>query len=107
MYCSNCGKKISDDAFFCQQCGTITVKGAEANVPSPTDELKEAFAKMGQELDKVFSIAAKEINTAFQTARKNVQKSLKKEKIVCSSCGEKNQSNATFCYQCGNQLKSQ
>ncbi len=107
MYCSNCGEKIPDDALFCQKCGTKTVKGVEANVSGPTEELKEAFAKMGQELDKVFSIAAKEINAAFQTASENIQKSLKKEKITCSSCGKKTLSNATFCYQCGNKLKTQ
>jgi len=107
MYCSNCGEKLSEDALFCPKCGTKTLKGAEENVPNPKDELKEAFAKMGQELDKAFSIAAREINAAFQTASENIQKSIKKEKIVCSSCGEKNPSNAVFCYQCGNKLKPQ
>jgi ribosomal protein L40E len=107
MYCSNCGEKLPEDALFCPKCGTKTAKGAEKNVSSPKDELKEAFAKMGQELDKAFSIAAREINAAFQTASENIQKSLKKEKIVCSSCGEKNPSNAVFCYQCGKKLETQ
>jgi ribosomal protein L40E len=106
MYCSNCGEKLPEDALFCPKCGTKTVKGAEANVSTPKDELKEAFAKMGQELDKAFTIAAKEIHAAFQTANENIQKSIKKEKIVCSSCGEKNPSDAVYCFKCGNKLKA-
>ena len=106
MYCSNCGEQLFEDALFCPKCGTRTVKGMEENVPSPKDELREAFAKMGQELDKAFSIAAREINAAFQTASENIQRSMKKEKIVCSSCTAKNPSNAIYCYQCGKKLEA-
>jgi uncharacterized membrane protein YvbJ len=106
-HCSNCGEKLPDDAFFCPKCGTKTVKGAETNVPGPTDEMKEAFAKMSRELEKAFSVAAKEINAAFQTASENIQKSLKKEKIVCPNCGEKNPNNAVFCYNCGKRIKAE
>jgi rRNA maturation endonuclease Nob1 len=106
-YCSNCGEKIPEDALFCPKCGTKTLKGVEANVSAPTDDLKEAFAKMSRELDKAFSVAAKEINAAFQTASENIQKSLKKEKIVCPNCGEKNPNNAVFCYNCGKKLKTE
>jgi len=108
-YCSNCGEKLPDDALFCPKCGTKTVKGAETNVSGPTvqDEMKEAFAKMSRELEKAFSVAAKEINAAFQTASENVQKSLKKEKIVCPNCGEKNPNDAVFCYNCGKKIKAE
>jgi uncharacterized membrane protein YvbJ len=106
-YCSNCGEKLLEDALFCPKCGAKTLKGVEANVPNSTDELKEAFAKMGRELEKAFSVAAKEIKMAFQTANENVQKSPKKEKIVCPNCGERNQSNAVFCYNCGKKLKTE
>jgi uncharacterized membrane protein YvbJ len=106
-YCSNCGEKLPEDALFCPKCGAKTLKGAEANVPNSTDELKDAFAKMGRELDKAFSVAAKEINAAFQTASENIQKSLKKEKIVCPNCGEKNPNNAIYCYNCGKKLKAE
>jgi len=106
-YCSNCGEKISEDALFCPKCGTKTVKGVESNVTGPSDELKAAFAKMSRELEKAFSIAAKEINVAFQTASENIQKSLHKEQVVCSSCGEKNPNDAVFCYDCGKRLKAE
>lgn len=107
LYCSNCGEKLPEDALFCPKCGTKTAKGVESNVQSPSDELKAAFARMGQELEKAFSAASKEINVAFQTANENIQKSLHREPVVCSNCGEKNLSAAVFCYNCGKRLKAE
>jgi rRNA maturation endonuclease Nob1 len=106
-YCSNCGEKLPEDALFCPKCGAKTVKGVETNVPGPSDELKAAFAKMSQELEKAFSAAAKEINAAFQTASDKIEKSLRKEQVVCSNCNEKNPSNAVFCYKCGKKIKAE
>ena len=107
LYCSNCGEKLSEDALFCPKCGTKTAKGVESNVPGPSDELKAAFAKMSVELEKAFSVAAKEINAAFQTASENIQKSLHKEQVTCTSCGEKNSNDAVFCSNCGKRLKAE
>ena len=106
-YCPKCGEKIPEDALFCPKCGAKTMKGVETNVPGPSDELKATLNKMSIELEKAFSVAAKEINAAFQTASENIQKSLKKEKIVCSNCGEKNPNNAAFCYKCGKKIKTE
>lgn len=105
-YCSKCGERIPEDALFCPKCGAKTIKGVETNVPDHSDEVKAALNKMSIELEKAFSVAAKEINAAFQAASGNIQKTLKKEKIVCSNCGEKNPNNAIFCYKCGKKIKS-
>ena len=103
-YCSHCGKEIPEDAYFCPNCGTRALKGAEANVGAPSGEMRDAFAKMSQELEKAFAIAAKEMQAAFQTATENIQKSFYKEPIVCPSCGEKNSGSAIFCSNCGKKL---
>lgn len=106
-YCSNCGGKIPEDALFCPKCGTKTVKGAEANAKYPSDEMREAFTRMGIELEKAFSTAAVEIHAAFKKAAANMNaKSAGQEAIVCRNCGVKNQSGAIFCRNCGNKLSS-
>lgn len=104
-YCSNCGEKLPKDALFCPKCGTKTTKGVETNAPTPSDEMKQAFARMSTEMEKAFTLAAKEIQAAFQTARENIQQSLKKEPIVCSNCGEKNPGGSVFCFKCGKALE--
>jgi len=105
-FCSNCGEKIPEDAYFCPKCGARTVKGVEAGVSSPADELRDAFNRMGQELEKAFSVAAKEIQEAFQTARENIRQSFYNEPVVCPNCGEKNPGDSKFCRKCGKQLKN-
>src|SRR4030067_2546351 len=45
-YCSTCGEKLPKDAYFCPKCGTKTSLGMESNAPTPSDEMRQAFAKM-------------------------------------------------------------
>jgi len=106
-YCSNCGEKLPKSAFFCPKCGTKTALGTGTNAsgPTPSEEMRQAFAKMSTEIEKAFGIAAKEIQTAFQTARENIQKSMQKEPLVCSNCGETNPGGSVYCYKCGNKLE--
>jgi uncharacterized membrane protein YvbJ len=103
-YCANCGEKISKDDNFCPKCGVKTPTGVQTNAPTPSDEMRQAFAKMSVELEKAFAVAAKEIQTAFQTASENVQKSKRKASIACANCGESNASGSVFCFKCGKKL---
>ena len=104
-YCSNCGEKLPNDAYFCPKCGTKTALGTETRAPAPSDEMRQAFAKMSTEIEKAFTIAAKEIQTAFQTARENVQKSMQKEPPVCVNCRETNPGGSIYCFKCGQKLE--
>jgi len=106
-HCSSCGEELPKDAVFCPKCGTKIIEGVETAAPTISDELKEAFTKMSQELEKALSVAAKEINAAFQTASENIKKSLQKEPVACPNCGEKNPSDAIFCYKCGKRIKTE
>jgi predicted amidophosphoribosyltransferase len=103
-FCHKCGKKISEDDLFCSNCGARTKKGIEAGVSAPAEEMREAFSKMGQEMEKAFAVAAKEIHEAFKTARENIRQSTGRETVVCSHCGEKNASGASYCYKCGEKI---
>jgi ribosomal protein L40E len=102
-FCSKCGEKLPEDAYFCPKCGVKTRRGAEAGVTTPLDELGQAFSRMGQEMEKAFSKAADEIHGAFKTARKNVRESTGGQ-VVCKNCKEKNPVDAVFCHSCGEKL---
>jgi len=104
VYCSNCGEKIQDDAYFCPKCGTKTPKGKASNAAYPSDELRDAFYKVGIELERAFSMAAHETHAAIKKASDNMQQktaSNTEGTVVCTSCGTKNVSGAVFCHSCG------
>ena len=104
-YCCNCGEKLPKNAYFCPNCGTKTTLETETNTPKPSDEMRQAFAKMSVEIEKAFTIATKEIQAAFQTARENVQQSMQKENVVCGNCSGINPGGSAYCYQCGEKIE--
>jgi hypothetical protein len=110
VYCSNCGEKISDDALFCPKCGTKTPKGKASNVAYPSDELRDAFYKVGVELERAFTLAAQETRQAFKKANENLQQKNSSSSthgtVACSCCGTKNVSGAVFCANCGGKVAS-
>jgi predicted amidophosphoribosyltransferase len=105
-YCANCGEKLPKDALFCPKCGTPTTLGTASNVSWPSEEMRQAFAKMSVEIEKAFAVAAKEIQVAFQTARENVQKSTQNTSVVCGSCGQTNQGTSAYCFKCGKKIEA-
>jgi uncharacterized membrane protein YvbJ len=107
VYCSNCGEKIPDDAYFCPKCGTKTHKGEASNATYPSNELRDAFYKVGIELERAFSMAAHETHAAIKKAKENMpQKTASNTQgpLVCTSCRTKNVSGAVFCNNCGKKL---
>ena len=105
VFCSNCGEKLPEDANFCTKCGFRTKLGVEAGVPPPTEDWREAFSKMGVEMEKAFQTAAKEIQKAPKNVREDIRESRNRQLTVCKSCGEKSPANAIFCTKCGKKLE--
>ena len=113
VYCSNCGTKINDEAYFCFKCGTKTQAGKTAKAMYPSDELRDAFYQVGVELEKAFTMAARETQSAFKKVSENMQQKTTttqqttgQNATVCTSCGTKNVSGAAFCYSCGKKVTS-
>ena len=103
VYCSNCGEKLADDANFCPKCGTKTQKGKTEHAPYPSNELEDAFYKVGLELERAFTLAANETHEALKKASDNLQKKAvaKQKTLVCPKCGTKNLAASVFCNNCG------
>jgi predicted amidophosphoribosyltransferase len=104
-FCPKCGEQLSENAYFCSKCGARTNIGKAANVASPSGDWKDAFAELGEELNKAFAVASKEIEKAFTTAKEEIKKATSPEPAVCPNCGEKNSANAQFCTKCGAKIQ--
>jgi len=105
VFCSNCGEKLPDDANFCTKCGFKTKHGVEAGVSFPTEDVREAFSRIGVELEKAFQTAAKEIQKAVRNVKEEHREPRRGQPVVCKSCGEKSPPNAVFCTKCGEKIE--
>jgi len=103
-FCSKCGQKVPEDAYFCPKCGFRTRRGVEAGVGAPTEDVKEALARTEKEIEKAFTTATKEMQKAFKTITENVKEKGFTRQVVCTSCGQQNPTGASFCYKCGNKI---
>jgi uncharacterized membrane protein YvbJ len=113
VYCSNCGIQIADDANFCPKCGTRTLQGKNAKASYPSDEIQDAFYRVGIELERAFTIAAHETHAALKKARDNMQQKTTptqpttEDSVVCPDCGTKNVIGAVFCNNCGKRISTE
>jgi uncharacterized membrane protein YvbJ len=106
VFCSNCGQKLPEDANFCTKCGSRTKLGAKAGVSAPTEDWREAFSRMGVEMEKAFQTAAKEIQKALKNVKEDLKDTKNKQPVVCKNCGNKNLHGSSFCTKCGQKLSS-
>jgi uncharacterized membrane protein YvbJ len=107
VYCSHCGTKIDDEAYFCPKCGTKTQTGKQANASYPADELRDAFYQIGNEMEKAFTLAAREMHSAFKKVSEDVKQKPPTETsgmVTCPNCGTKNPPDSVFCHNCGKKI---
>jgi hypothetical protein len=107
MFCSNCGKEILENVYFCSKCGVRTKSGIQAEIPIPKERKynwEKELEDTGREIGKAFTVAGKEIEKAFKKAMEKIKEPNKKN-VACSQCGEKNLNNGKFCYKCGKNLE--
>lgn len=81
MFCSNCGKRIDDDARFCEHCGMPVFSNLTE------EKLRELHEK----------------KTAAQAAPPQAQpeKPLGEGSLLCPSCGRRLPEGSRFCGFCG------
>jgi uncharacterized membrane protein YvbJ len=103
-YCSRCGEKLPEGAYFCFKCGTRTTAGAAAGATIPIEELRYNLEKAAQEVQKAFSRAAKEMDEALRKAREGIKEPIRSGPAYCPQCGERNSPSSRFCHKCGKKL---
>jgi predicted amidophosphoribosyltransferase len=106
MFCTNCGKEILEDPYFCPNCGVRTKRGVQAEISIPKERRhnwEQELEKAGREMGKAFTTAGKEVEKAFKTAMDRIKEPYK-ETVVCPHCEEKLSSGSIFCYKCGKKL---
>ena len=87
------------------------MKGVEENVPIPRqrnweEELESAAERIGEGMEKAFTIAGRELKQAVRRIKEEVQKTTTRELVNCTNCGEQNQKGTNFCFKCGTELAS-
>ena len=96
MHCPNCGKKLADDALFCDECGTKIVRGGSlSNIP-PKEVQKEEQAPVEEKTLE-----------PQQNIERHVEKKPIKEGQIhkCPRCGELIPFDAVNCPTCGYEVR--
>lgn len=101
VFCSKCGERLPENAYFCPRCGVKTIKGVEANVSMPYGDM---FLEIGREMEKAFLVASEEMKKAFEKAREEIKRVTNRDFVVCPSCGKKSTVRDSFCKNCGKKL---
>lgn len=99
MYCSNCGKKLDDDAMFCDECGTKIKRQKPSNVQTPnvqeTSLIKEEGVKEVTRIEPVDEIRIEQKRANLKEGRLH----------KCPNCGELINFDNVRCPTCGYEIR--
>ena len=99
MYCPNCGKKLDDDALFCDECGTKIERQKPSNDQTPT---VQETSVIKEELVK--EVARTEPAEEIRTEQKRVNP--KEGRLhKCPNCGELISFDDVKCPSCGYEIR--
>ncbi len=99
MYCPNCGKKLDDDALFCDECGTKIERQKPATGPAPTVQETSAIKE-----EPVKEVARTE---SVEEIRPEQKRANPKEGRLhkCPNCGELISFDDVKCPSCGYEIR--
>lgn len=99
MYCRNCGKKLDDDALFCDECGTKIKRQKPSNDQTPTVQETSAIKE-----EPVKEVARTE---SVEEIRPEQKRANPKEGRLhkCPNCGELISFDDVKCPSCGYEIR--
>ncbi len=101
-FCTGCGRKLSEEDYFCSKCGTVTRAGRNAGAAGPLEDVRQTLAKVGEEIGRTFTVVAQQAQKAFAEASSELKQKLASTK--CQHCGAENPVSSRFCEACGKSL---
>ena len=98
MYCSNCGKKLDDDAMFCDECGTKIKRQKPSNVQTPNVQETSVIKEEVKEVTRTEPV------NEIRPEQKRVN--LKEGRLhKCPNCGELINFDNVRCPTCGYEIR--
>lgn len=99
MYCPNCGKKLDDDALFCDECGTKIQRQKPSNDQTPTVQETSVIKE-----ESVKEVARTESVEEIRPEQKRVNP--KEGRLhKCPNCGELISFDDVKCPSCGYEIR--
>ncbi len=106
--CIICGKKIDEDATFCEFCGEKQIEVKKET----TTEYKQVQTESEKEMQEWEETEIVDVKTKDEKSKEKIEpeKEVDKEKLPikegqCSLCGQKIREGEKFCSNCGNKVQ--
>jgi len=111
MYCTNCGKRLTDEDGFCPSCGTPPDLISCIRCGAKVDEFDRYCFNCGEKQDREPDEELKDVPLTEEERRragtlycKKCGAKLPDEKSPCTKCGSPQGTNGSYCGKCGQKL---